>query len=253
MQGRQIPVVLSGIAGERACNPLLASVRASAYVRVMPPTGPRRGKYLGFVAHEIKNPLATALWSCDLLKRMEQGDRAGPRAEKMIDASLRALRRIRRLVDDYFTIERLQEHGYELRSEPVEVRQLVEAAVSQLAEKDGIPTEHWTIDVPAQAQATGDVDMLKRAVRLLLEHLGRAPDVKIAIVGKSGGAAAQLALRADPAPSPLVPPPPEERPSGDPNGSVLGYALAEAILASHGGTVEERDGGLVVTFPAAAR
>ncbi|TMB35768.1 MAG: HAMP domain-containing histidine kinase [Deltaproteobacteria bacterium] len=102
----------------------------------MPPG--RRGKYLGFVAHEIKNPLATALWSCDLLKRMDAADRAGPRADKMIDASLRALRRMRRLVDDYFTMERLQEQGYELRPEPVELRSLVEGAISQLGEKEGL-------------------------------------------------------------------------------------------------------------------
>ena len=42
----------------------------------------KRGKYLGFVAHEIKNPLATALWSSDLLKRMGPEDRSGERAEK---------------------------------------------------------------------------------------------------------------------------------------------------------------------------
>ena len=103
-----------------------ASARWPDYVPGMPPAGNRRGKYLGFVAHEIKNPLATALWSCDLLKRMGAADRAGPRAEKMVDASLRALRRMRRLVDDYFTIERLQERGYELHSEHIELRGLVE-------------------------------------------------------------------------------------------------------------------------------
>jgi K+-sensing histidine kinase KdpD len=219
----------------------------------MPPAGPRRGKYLGFVAHEIKNPLATALWSCDLLKRMEQGDRAGPRAEKMIDASLRALRRIRRLVDDYFTIERLQEHGYELRMEPLELRQVVDAAVSHLTEKDGVPTQGWTVDVPAQVQASGDGEMLKRAVRLVLEHMARTPQAKLAVVGKSVGSTAQLAVRADPVPSLLVPPPPEERPTGDPSGAVLGFAVAEAIVASHGGTIEQRDGGLLLTLPAAAR
>jgi K+-sensing histidine kinase KdpD len=219
----------------------------------MPSAGPRRGKYLGFVAHEIKNPLATALWSCDLLKRMEQADRSGPRAEKMIDASLRALRRIRRLVDDYFTIERLQEHGYELRLEPLEVRQVVDAAVTHLAEKDGVATQGWTVDVPAQVHASGDGEMLKRAVRLLLEHMVRTPQTKLAVVAKSAGSTAQLAVRADPAPSPIVPPAPEERPTGDPSGAVLGYALAEAILAAHGGTIEERDGGLLVTLPAPAR
>src|SRR5471030_1378154 len=104
------------------------------------PSG-KRGKYLGFVAHEIKNPLATALWSCDLLKRMEGPDRSGERAEKMIDVSLRALRRMRRLIDDYFTIERLLEGGYELRRETIALSELVMPALKLLNDKDSISTE----------------------------------------------------------------------------------------------------------------
>src|SRR5438067_5400820 len=214
----------------------------------MPPG--RRGKYLGFVAHEIKNPLATALWSCDLLKRMDAADRAGPRADKMIDASLRALRRMRRLVDDYFTIERLQENGYELRPEPVEVRALVEAAVAQLGEKEGVPTEGWSTDVPAQVQVAGDQDMLKRAIRLLLEHLARGTSgARVSVVGRSAPEGAQIVLRVDPRPERIVPPVPEDRTSGDPHGAVLGFSLAETILRAHAGTIEERDGGLLVAFP----
>src|SRR3954468_15557941 len=110
----------------------------------MPPGG-KRAKYLGFVAHEIKNPLATALWSCDLLKRMEGADRTGERAEKLIDVSLRALRRMRRLVDDYFTLERLLEDGYELKRERVPMQELIEAALQHLSEKDGVPTADWTV------------------------------------------------------------------------------------------------------------
>ena len=215
----------------------------------MPPG--RRGKYLGFIAHEIKNPLATALWSCDLLKRMDAADRAGPRADKMIDASLRALRRMRRLVDDYFTIERLQEHGYELRPESVELRSLVEGAISQLGEKEGVPTEAWSMDVPAQVQVAGDQDMLKRAIRLLLEHLARgAAGTRVSVVGRGAPEGAQLVLRADPSPEKLVPPVPEERPSGDPTGAVLGFALAETILRAHDASVEEREKALFVTLPA---
>src|SRR5437870_13463867 len=97
----------------------------------MPPPG-KRGKYLGFVAHEIKNPLATALWSCDLLKRMGPADRTGERADKMIDVSLRALRRMRRLIEDYFTTERLLEHGYGLKREKITLRALVEPVLRLL-------------------------------------------------------------------------------------------------------------------------
>src|SRR5438067_11462654 len=101
------------------------------------PSGGKRAKYLGFVAHEIKNPLATALWSCDLLKRMEGAERTGERAEKMIDVSLRALRRMRRLVDDHFTLERLLADGYELRRERLPVQQLGDSALQLLGESEG--------------------------------------------------------------------------------------------------------------------
>jgi K+-sensing histidine kinase KdpD len=206
---------------------------------------PNRGKYLGFIAHEIKNPLATALWSCDLLKRMDGADRAGERAEKMIDVSLRSLRRMRRLIDDFFTIERLLEHGYELRRERLPLRALTDAALKMLAEKDGMNVQGWSLEFDA-SEVTGDGELLKRAVRALLEHLARsAAQTKLSLTGRESG----LFVRPDAPAAPLVPPVPEERPAGDPTGSVLGYALAESILAAHGGRIEERDGGLLVIFP----
>jgi len=217
----------------------------------MPPRA--RGKYLGFVAHEIKNPLATALWSCDLLKRMDPADRAGARAEKMIEVSLRALRRMRRLVDDFFTIERLLEHGYQLKREDVGIKDLVEPAMRSLAEKEGVRTEGWVLELE-EASTVGDVEMLRRALRLILEHMARAsPDPRLSISGRADGESPALHIRAETAPTPLVPPAPEERPSGDPTGAVLGFDLATQILLSQGGRVEERDGGLWLVFPGIRR
>jgi hypothetical protein len=214
----------------------------------MPPAGNRRGKYLGFVAHEIKNPLATALWSCDLLKRMDTADRSGPRAEKMVDASLRALRRMRRLVDDFFTMERLNEHGYELHSETVALRSLVDGAMAVLAEKEGIATQGWAVDVPVEVLVTGDLEMLRRGLRLVLEHMARGGQ-GLTLVGHAAPSGSELLVRSSAPPNPLVPPVPEERPSGDPTGSVLGYVLAETIFAAHGGSVQEREGALLVSLP----
>jgi signal transduction histidine kinase len=217
----------------------------------MPPRA--RGKYLGFVAHEIKNPLATALWSCDLLKRMDPADRAGARAEKMVEVSLRALRRMRRLVDDFFTIERLLEHGYELKRENVGLKDLVVPAMQSLAEKEGVRTDGWVLELD-EASTVGDAEMLRRAVRLLLEHMARAsPEPRLSISGRADGESPALHIRAETAPRPLVPPDPEERPTGDPTGAVLGFALATQILVSQGGRVEERDGGLWLVFPRNAR
>src|SRR6476469_3899073 len=203
----------------------------------MPPAG-KRGKYLGFVAHEIKNPLATALWSCDLLKRMDGADRAGERADKMIDVSLRALRRMRRLIDDYFTIERLLEHGYELKREKVLLKELVDQPVQTLHDKDGISIDGWALDL-GTADILCDADMMRRGVRALVEYMARpSPKPRLSLTGRSTGTEATLHIKAETPPSPLGPPVPEERPSGDPLGAVLGFALAEQIVAAHAGRVE---------------
>jgi signal transduction histidine kinase len=212
----------------------------------------KRGKYLGFVAHEIKNPLATALWSCDLLRRMGPEDRGGERADKMIEVSLRSLRRMRRLIDDFFTIERLLEQGYDLKRDRLALRDLASGSIQLLAEKDGISSQGWQLEAGDEA-TTGDPDMLRRAVRLALEHVARAaPGQRLSVaVGRDGGHAA-LSIRADSASLPLIPPDPEERPSGDTAGAVLGFALASRILEVHGGRIEERDGALRLLFPPAA-
>jgi K+-sensing histidine kinase KdpD len=214
----------------------------------MPPAGTRRGKYLGFVAHEIKNPLATALWSCDLLKRMDTADRSGPRAEKMVDASLRALRRMRRLVDDFFTMERLNEHGYELHTDTLELRSLVDGAIAALAERDGVATQGWTVDVPGQVLVKGDGEMLRRGVRAIIEHMSKGGG-RVTVIGHALPSGGELIVRSSQPPDPLVPPVAEERPSGDPAGTVLGYALAETIFAVHGGTLQEREGALAISLP----
>jgi signal transduction histidine kinase len=217
----------------------------------MPDQG-KRGKYLGFVAHEIKNPLATALWSCDLLKRMESADRSSERAEKMIDVSLRALRRMRRLIDDYFTIERLLEHGYELKREPVTLRDLVEPALRTLTDKEGIATDGWQLEL-GNASTVGDAEMLRRAVRAALEHMARASQKpRLSIAARADGTNPAIHIRADQPPERVVPPDPEDRPSGDPVGAVLGFALASRILACHDGRLEEKDGGLFLVLPPAA-
>jgi len=211
----------------------------------MPPG--KRGKYLGFVAHEIKNPLATALWSCDLLKRMEGPDRSGERAEKMIDVSLRALRRMRRLIDDYFTIERLLEGGYELRREQIGLKDLIAPVLQQLNDKEGIPTDSWSLEV-GDLRTTCDSDMVRKALKAAFEYVAKAsPKPRLSITARPGPV---LLVRAETLPQPLLPPDPEDRASGDPTGAALGFALASRILEAHGGSIEKRDGALALLLPA---
>jgi signal transduction histidine kinase len=211
----------------------------------------RRGKFLGFVAHEIKNPLSTALWSADLLRRLDAEERAGPRADRMIDASLRALRRMRRLVDDFFTIERLAQRVLEMRREAHALRSLLDAAVALLGDKEKAEAAAWLFDVPADLHARCDGELIKRSLRALLERVSRAGDGPLTVVGRqaNGHATVWIGHREPGAQRALVPPLPEEQAGGDADGSVLGYELARTVAEAHGGALEERDGGLWLALP----
>ena len=99
----------------------------------------------------------------------------------------------------------------------------------------------------------GDPDMLRRAVRAALEHMARPSQApRLSVAGRMDGLRPALHIHAEAPPHPIFPPDPEERPSGDPAGAVLGVALASRILASHDGRLEEREGGLWLVFPPAA-
>jgi K+-sensing histidine kinase KdpD len=219
----------------------------------MPEDRNRRAKYLGFVAHEIKNPLSTALWSADLLRRLDSGERAGPRADKMVDASLRALRRMRRLVEDYFTIERLSERVLDIRREVTALRPLVESAIALLGEKEKAAAAGWALDVPHELRAECDSELIKRALRALFEQVARSGEGPLALVGQAQDGEATLWIGRHKAPlKPIIPARPEDQPGGDPDGSVLGFELARTVVEVHGGKLEERDGGLWLSLPKAA-
>src|SRR5512138_522027 len=85
----------------------------------------RRGAFLGFVAHEVRNPLSTALWSAELLARLSAEERGGARGEKLVGMCLRSISRVRQLVEDHFLCERLDSGGIPVRAEGVGLREAV--------------------------------------------------------------------------------------------------------------------------------
>ena len=127
----------------------------------------------------------------------------------------------------------------------------VGGTLAATAEKDGIATQSWSVDVPGGIRVTGDGEMLRRGLRVVFEHMaqGGAGQPKLSVVGHALSAGGELVVRSSSPPVPLVPVAPEERPSGDPAGTVLGYALLEAIVGAHAGSLQERDGALVMTLP----
>jgi signal transduction histidine kinase len=125
-----------------------------------------RPAYLAFIAHEMRNPLSTALWSAELLGRMSAEERGGARGEKLAGMCLRTLARLRHLVEDHFLAERLAIGGIPLRAEPLPLAEVV----SKAAHRAGVvPASIEVQDLTVLA----DRAMIERAVETLLARVAR--------------------------------------------------------------------------------
>src|SRR3990172_12744228 len=129
----------------------------------------RRGGYLGYVAHEVRNPLSTALWSAELVARMPPEERGGAGGEKLTAMCLRSLGRVRQLVEDHFLCERLDAQGLLVRPEGLPVRELLE----EIAGRRSLDVGPLTVDVAPSALVLADRVLLDRALDALLAAAGR--------------------------------------------------------------------------------
>ena len=210
-----------------------------------PASDEARGGHLGFVAHEIRNPLSTALWTAELLARMPATERAGPRGEKLSSMCLRAVARVRQLVEDHLLTERLDIGGLPLRLEAVGVAEVVGAVLGRRA-PDAAPASA-AVDPTLAVEV--DRSLLERAVEALVSVAGaertpvtvgaRATDQEVTVT--VAGCSADAARLADPV---------KGSPS-DPTGRALAVPLARRIAVALGGALAAGEGGWRLTLPRA--
>jgi signal transduction histidine kinase len=205
-----------------------------------------RGGYLGYVAHEVRNPLSTALWSAELLARMATEERGGPRGEKLTAMCLRSLGRVRQLIEDHFLCERLDAHGIPLRAEPVALRALLQ----EIAARRSLDLSDVQLDVEEGLTVTADRTLLDRAIEALLAAAGReAAPVQVQAVASGGRVA--LRLHGQAAGEHALEDPRKGSP-GDPRGRSLSLPLARRVAEALGGSLELSGDALLLTLPRGA-
>ena len=206
----------------------------------------RRAGYLGFVAHEVRNPLSTALWSAELLVRMAAEERGGARGEKLTAMCLRSLGRVRQLVEDHFLCERLDAGGLPVRPELVPVREVLDE-VSGRRPPDASPLE---LDVDRSLVTSADRPLLERLLDALVAASGR-DGAAVRVSGRADGDSLRLAFAgAPPAPDALADP--RKGSPGDQKGRALALPLARRVAAALGGTVAVDGAEFALTLPRAA-
>ncbi|HET6923496.1 MAG TPA: histidine kinase dimerization/phospho-acceptor domain-containing protein [Anaeromyxobacteraceae bacterium] len=202
----------------------------------------RRESYLGFVAHEARNPLATALWSAELLGRISPEERGGARGEKLAATCRRALGRLRHLVEDHLFSERLDAGGLPAHPEAVALEELVSAA----ARRAGVEARG---DLARDLLVLADRTSAERAVEGALAAAGRE-GASVEVDGRPLSGRVMLRVRgAEPPPQALEDPRrgrtplDRERP--------LALSMARRAARAAGGRLAVEGGAYLLDLPAA--
>lgn len=216
-------------------------------IRPTPPSAETRtevdekASHLAFVAHEVRNPLSTALWSVEMLARMSPEERAGARGEKLSRISLRALTRLRRLVEDHLLISRLDVGGIPVDPEVVPARELFPGAAAVGA---------GALELELEAGLSVEVDpvLARRVVEgILLAAARGGSDVRV--TGARKGRLVRFRVEGAPASAEELADPRRGDP-GDTRGSALALPAARRACAAVGGLLRADGGAWVLELPA---
>lgn len=204
-----------------------------------------RASHLGFVAHEIRNPLSTALWTAELLGRMDGEERAGQRGEKLAGMCLRSLQRVRNLVEDHLLSERLDTGLYPVRPEPTS---LLDAVVASEGRR-GSGEQPMEMALAPELGVLADRTLLGR----LLDALFDAARQGVSAIHVSAGAAdgeVAMTVRGGIA-EPRLLDDPLKGAASDTRGRALALPAARRVAEHLGGRLEVRDGAWVLALPEA--
>jgi two-component system, OmpR family, sensor kinase len=230
-----------------ALNGMLARIETGVLEREASQHQMRR--FFADASHELRTPLASLRANAELY---QQGALTSP---DQVDEVMRRItletRRMGQLVDDMLRLARLGQHPGQ-SSEPVDVTALVNACAERARIAD--PARTWRVSVAHGLAATGDEELLRRAVdNLLTNVLAHTPaDAAATIIAFGDPDEVTIEVRDD---GPGVPP--DKLPhiferfyraadtrasrasrvpeSARPPGSGLGLAIAAEIAAAHGG------------------
>lgn len=198
--------------------------------------------YLGFVIHEARNPLASALWSAQMLERLAPEERGGERGAKLAARIGRAIGRLGRLLEDHFLAERIRAGGYPLRPEPVEI-------VALLAERASLAGLALLLRGEPMARIAADPALASRALDGLLAAAGRGVE-RLEVTAALRGSDLVLRLAGAPLGPEALERPGKGAPS-DPSGHALALVMAGAVARAHGGSLAAEEGSLLLTWPRA--
>ena len=224
----------------------------------------RKNDFIGMLAHELRNPLATISNSLFVLRESGNG-RAAP--TRTLDVMQRQMRQLQRLTDDLLDITRIAKGKLNLRVARVDLAEVVRECVEDQRLAAARGKVRLTLTAPEQPiLIDGDRSRLSQVLCNLIDNAVKASredsDVQIAVHLHASPARATVhivdhgtGIAKDVLPTLFQPFVQAAGPHRSSGGLGLGLALVRTITGLHGGTVEafsegaDRGAAFVVTLP----
>ena len=212
----------------------------------------RKDEFLATLAHELRNPLSPIRHAVKLLELPAADERQKQWGRAVIS---RQVQRMALLLDDLLDVSRITRGRLTLKISPVELSNIVSAAVETARPLMEVKRQALTVTLPSQP-VTLNVDSLRisQALSNLLTNAAKYTDVEGSIVLTAAAAATGLTLSVEDSGiglSPQIIPQLFEmfsqvqsavdRAEG---GLGIGLSLVKGLVELHGGTVEARSAGL---------
>ncbi len=211
----------------------------------------RKDQFLAVLAHELRNPLAPLRTGLELLELSDVQDETVVHVREMMQ---RQLNHVVHLVDDLMDVSRVRRGKIELRKAPLDLRDVVRAAVEQLRPLADERGHRLVVEAPdATLPVAGDPERLTQVLGNLLSNAVKYTDPGGTITLSAGCDGGEAWVRVH---DTGVGIPPHrldqlfemfsqipEHQSRAASGLGIGLALARQLVQLHGGTIRVSSAG----------
>lgn len=207
-----------------------------------------KDEFLAMLGHELRNPLSPILTALHIMKA--RGDDASARERAVIE---RQAKHMARLVDDLLDVSRITRGKVDLSRSPVELADVVSAAVEVASPLFERHRHRLQVTVPRGLVVDGDAQRLTQVVANLLTNAAKftPAEGEVSVTATRAGDRVSLAVRDRGAgiSAALLPRvfelfvQGEQGLSRSRGGLGLGLALVKSLVEMHGGTVRAESEG----------